>query len=323
MRYLIGALTGILVTMVLIMVPVFGVRHDLNSLWRNWQEMGLYISTLIAGAGAGLLLSFPREVNSFVVVGNSDVPDQLVERDLLPKRSFRSLFRIRVNRDRTKAIACFLYLVLYVNCAALCQHLGLGIIVSDFTTTQVVRNLGLCLVIVGLYKMLRGLGTRARTSRDGNDDERDADLPLKELSSAEADSEAAVESGSLPVEKPVAEGQGGQATVSVTDPEIDPVDHSLSDLSDHMEQPPDSESPERGSKIGDITRSARDRQSLLVSHVPPSRISFLSAHPVCTGWLIALTGLPLIFMAWFPILAIPGIFVSMGWLFGKEGNKSY
>lgn len=51
------------------------------------------------------------------------------------------------------------------------------------------------------------------------------------------------------------------------------------------------------------------------SHVPPTRFSFLRQHPVCTGWLVILSGLPLVYQAWFPLLAIPGIFVAMNWLF--------
>ena len=53
-------------------------------------------------------------------------------------------------------------------------------------------------------------------------------------------------------------------------------------------------------------------------HIPPTRLSFLKEHPVCAGWLCTITGLPLVFLAWFPLLAVPGIFIGMNWLFAKK-----
>ncbi len=50
-------------------------------------------------------------------------------------------------------------------------------------------------------------------------------------------------------------------------------------------------------------------------HVPRTRLSFLRNHPICTGWLVILSGLPLVYQAWFPLLAVPGIFVAMNWMF--------
>ncbi|MBX9666349.1 MAG: hypothetical protein K2X93_01975 [Candidatus Obscuribacterales bacterium] len=50
-------------------------------------------------------------------------------------------------------------------------------------------------------------------------------------------------------------------------------------------------------------------------HVPRTLLSFLRNHPICTGWLVILSGLPLVYQAWFPLLAVPGIFVAMNWMF--------
>jgi hypothetical protein len=39
---------------------------------------------------------------------------------------------------------------------------------------------------------------------------------------------------------------------------------------------------------------------------------------VCTGWLVVLAGLPLVFQAWFPLIALPGIFIGMNWMFPEK-----
>ncbi len=44
-------------------------------------------------------------------------------------------------------------------------------------------------------------------------------------------------------------------------------------------------------------------------------------HPILFGWIVILTGLPLTFGVWMPILAIPGIFVGLNWrLVQREAN---
>jgi hypothetical protein len=72
-------------------------------------------------------------------------------------------------------------------------------------------------------------------------------------------------------------------------------------------------------RLSDDTASGADANSH--RHVPLTRLSFIREHPVCAGWLVILTGLPLVFVAWFPLVAIPGIFVGMNWLFSSVGKK--
>lgn len=46
-------------------------------------------------------------------------------------------------------------------------------------------------------------------------------------------------------------------------------------------------------------------------------------HPILFGWLLILTGLPLTFSVWMPILAIPGVFVGLNWrLVQREATLS-
>ncbi|MBI1270133.1 hypothetical protein GC174_06860 [bacterium] len=79
--------------------------------------------------------------------------------------------------------------------------------------------------------------------------------------------------------------------------------------------PEDSEQVEKKSEIRSLSDIEVDR-----GHIPPVSLSFFRRHPICLGWIVFMAGLPLVFQAWFPLLAIPGIFVCFNWLF--EGRKN-
>ncbi|MCA9800878.1 MAG: hypothetical protein KC777_02775 [Cyanobacteria bacterium HKST-UBA02] len=78
-------------------------------------------------------------------------------------------------------------------------------------------------------------------------------------------------------------------------------------------------------KATDPTLSELSRLSLMAEaeashahHVPATSWTFFSGHPICLGWMLLLTGLPLIYLAWFPLIAMPGIFIAMNWIFGGQ-----
>lgn len=54
-----------------------------------------------------------------------------------------------------------------------------------------------------------------------------------------------------------------------------------------------------------------------VSHIPAVSLNFFSSHPIAKGWFFYLIGLPLVFQAWFPLIALPGIYIGLNWLFNK------
>ncbi|MDZ4833151.1 MAG: hypothetical protein SGJ27_05055 [Candidatus Melainabacteria bacterium] len=326
-----GSTAGLLAVLILLVVPILGVRKAPNLIATNWQEMVLYASCLLAGtiAGAriGLLemhrarstdawhygdagtraeleanfkveaetndeanakanakadgdgeanansearaianaeasaeaappgsndtmseLPAPSDSKQGVLEHVDDEPPSTVPQIELslaggPKKpSFR--FWTEQSKSRTRVLLLFLYLLLFVMCAVLCQKMILGSIVTDFLTAEMIRNLGVGLSVTGLYLMVRGMFVRSAPTKS-----------------------------SL-------------------------VETETSDL-----------------KVGGWTPH-------LSPHVPPTRLAFLRAHPVCAGWLVLLTGLPLVFLAWFPLIAIPGLFIAMNWLFVERNPTS-
>lgn len=276
-----GAAAGALAVVILLVVPVAGVRKELNLLVIDWQELILYSASFIAGTIGGARVAY-RQLRSDLVehdvgAGSAGGPvnenaagsttgqsssasenaaagdlgaagstseglnlspsddelplltEPVIEESLAggPKKPKKRLWN-ETRKARTTALSVFLYLVLFVMCAVLCQRLGIGNIVSDPISAEIIRTVGLGLAVVGLYLMVRGL--------------------------------------------------------------------FKSD----------------GKVFGFDEQQTRDGHA---PHVPPSRFGFLKQHPVCAGWLFALTGLPLVFQAWFPLLAIPGLFIGMNWLF--------
>lgn len=76
-------------------------------------------------------------------------------------------------------------------------------------------------------------------------------------------------------------------------------------------------------KATDPTLSELSRLSLMAEtegspphHVPATSLAFFRSHPICLGWMLLFSGIPFIYLAWFPLMAIPGIFVAMNWIFG-------
>jgi hypothetical protein len=270
-----GAIAGLLAVVILVLVPVLGVRKELNMMVIDWQELILYSSCLIAGTIGGARLAFRDaqlaalgldgevyEIDSDEsddgVLDFSPSDDELplltepvIEESLAggPKKP-KKRFWDEKSKSRTTILLIFLYLVLFVMCAVLCQKLNLGSIVSDPVSAEIIRTVGLGLSISGLYLILRGLFKRSPSK-----------IELKK-DNAIANSEEV--------------------------PTAAPGKHDLAVM--NFETP----------------------------HVPPAKFGFLKRHPVCAGWLVALTGLPLVFQAWFPLLAIPGLFIGMNWMFPSK-----
>ncbi len=262
-----GSVAGSLAVVILLMVPVVGVRKEFSQVALNWQEIVLYCACLIAGTIAGARVGF-REFQSNTVMLNcaeeeSEVEasdaDEVEQNEELEKLSIddeppstvpqielslaggpkkpRHRFWTEASKSRTRVLLLFLYLLLYVMCSILCQKMNLGSLVTDALTAEVVRTFGLGLSVSGLYLMVRGMFVQIAPAKT--------------------------------------------KLIESTTPEL-----SIRGWSPHM-------SP----------------------HVPPTRVEFLRTHPVCAGWLVLLTGLPIVFMAWFPLIAIPGLFIAMNWLF--------
>lgn len=262
-----GSVAGSLAVVILLMVPVIGVRKEFGLVALNWQEIVLYSACLIAGTIAGARVGF-REFQSNTVMldyaeeptaeepivleaEQDNEPEQIsidddeppstvpqIELSLAggPKKP-RHRFWTEAGKSRTRVLLLFLYLLLYVMCSILCQKMNLGSLVTDALTAEVVRTFGLTMSVTGLYLMVRGMFVQV--------------APAK------------------------------AKLIEITAPEL-----TIGGWSPHL-------SP----------------------HVPPTRVEFLRTHPVCAGWLVLLTGLPIVFMAWFPLIAIPGLFIAMNWLF--------
>lgn len=247
--YFAGIFLGCLFFLVLVAVPMAGVRRGLTNLFLNWQEFGLVASALLTGALSGALVMRRRlflEDNlhaSTVKIEALKEEEEPLTNLVAGSKRFRLSFT-----GRTRLLFLFVYLLLYVNLSVLCLYLRLGIFdFPDFNS--VLRSLGLGLSLIGFYILLRSLKS-ARTI-----------ACLAESSYYEA------EVGLL---------AGEEASES---------------------------------KIAPVP-----------GHIPPVRKGFLKEHPLCTGWLYFMVGMPLIFQAWFPLLAIPGVYIALNWLYAKEGK---
>ncbi len=422
-----GAIFGLLAVTILLLVPVLGVRHELTMLVLNWQELILYLSGLAAGAVAGAILIRSKPVPKLSLSSNSNqVPDEFVEAELAEllnkdndrKRAWKALLSSSENRQRRNTLAVFLYLVLYVNCAVLCQHLGLGIVDAGAFGNAAIRNTGLCLVLIGLVVIIRDLFRGSKITADEISDTKNiqpehtairedtlvlldenspsqessnneaqtseggaASIKLEDLSesksitanandaSAQSDTdgsmsdEANIQSGAeeriveyamevtasklqkSPIEAPLETAENSTENANDSKEKLDStqIDDGKPDDDDSLHADANSTNIMKVEtsvqKIGsDNSEPAGEHHSIekpfalpskqlmqttdVMPHVPPSRLGFMFEHRTCTGWLIALSGLPLIFLAWFPVIAIPGIFVVMGWMFGKSNNPS-
>lgn len=291
-----GAIAGLLAVGILVLVPVWGVRKELNLVVVDWQELVLYSSCLLAGTVGGARLAYhevsrilanSQEYDAFLssdsdetVSARSDanlveskerispsddelplLTEPVFEESLSggPRKAKRGFWTAK-SKGRTTVLLMFLYLVLFVMCAVLCQKLGLGNIVSDAVSAEVIRTIGVGTTVIGLYMIVRGLFARAGSGRQG--------LPEKTGAVNEsAEREAISLSGEFP------------------------------------------------------SSAIDDSETYHAPHVPPSKIVFLRRHPVCAGSLVVLTGLPLVFQAWFPLLAIPGLFIGMNWLFPDRSTS--
>ncbi|MBX3138806.1 hypothetical protein KF707_21435 [Candidatus Obscuribacterales bacterium] len=302
-----GAIAGLLAVGILVLVPVWGVRKELNLVVVDWQELVLYSACLLTGTVGGARLAYREfarivaESQEYAAFLRSDVVEtssaridritastetssaraetNLVEHSELvspsddelplltepvfeeslsggPRKAKRGFWTAK-SKGRTNVLLVFLYLVLFVMCAVLCQKLGLGNIVSDPVSAEVIRTVGVGTAVIGLYMIIRGLFTRVDSR---------AEVRLVSAVSDESKVRGA-DLKSFP--------HGGEFPVSLID----------------------------------------DSEAYHAPHVPPTRAVFLLRHPICAGWLVTLTGLPLVFQAWFPLLAIPGLFIGMNWLF--------
>lgn len=302
-----GAIAGLLAVGILVLVPVWGVRKELNLVVVDWQELVLYSSCLLTGTVGGARLAY-REISrvladsqeydaflrsdgdetsaarSDLISASSKTSSACAETNLVdhnertspsddelplltepvfeeslsggPRKAKRGFWTAK-SKGRTNVLLVFLYLVLFVMCAVLCQKLGLGNIVSDPVSAEVIRTVGLGTAVIGLYMIIRGMFARVDSKANAR------------LVSALSDENKV--SGSDLKSFP----HGGEFPVSLID----------------------------------------DSETYHAPHVPPTRAVFLVRHPICAGWLVTLTGLPLVFQAWFPLLAIPGLFIGMNWLF--------
>lgn len=263
-RLVVAAFLGLLLAVVLIVVPIVGVRRELKGLFLNAEEIVLVASAMLTGLLAGALIMRRRLTLSENIYASSVKIEAIASDDSLEpiqevsekaKRRFQLKFGAR-----TRLLALFAYLMLYVNLSVLCLHLRLGIF--DFGQVNLyIRIAGAIIVLLGLYLLLKGLRSAKSI------------LYLAESPYYEA----AV--GLFPV---------------------------LSEDSDQVEEPAEKQAL-RGIEV--------DR-----GHIPPVSLSFFSRHPLCLGWIIFMAGLPLVFQAWFPLLAIPGVFICFNWLF--EGRKN-
>lgn len=232
---------------ILVVVPILGVRKSIEKLALNWQEVALYVSSVFSGAMAGLLIMRCK----FRLLNDRTASKVKVEEIKLDiPKEFLHKSKLRVNfilGVRTKLLLLSLYLLLYVSLCGLCQRFHLGLFVfPDAEWNNLLRSLGACLVMTGLYLILRAL----RFSKS---------IPFF-VESSYYDSEMGL-----------------------------------------LNENQLFEFPKRR-----------------MSHIPPVRLSFFADHPICLGWTFFMTGLPLIFQAWFPLIALPGVIVVFNWVFGDK-----
>src|SRR5262249_7729181 len=194
------------------------------------------------------------------------------------------------------------YVVLYVNCAILCQKLRLGIIVLGPGDT-LLRSIGVGVTLVGLYLCLRGVMRSGKHS-------------VKELETASQPINSSVE---------LSAGVSAEATASPgVEPNKEAVAPAITEgstvLSQEPTRPPQNQlDPHRSSPFR--MEGSRLVYSSMVSHIPPTRFAFITRNLLCLGALLIFAGLPLVFQAWFPLVAIPGIFIVMSWMFSGKSEK--
>lgn len=293
-----GALAGLLAVMILLLVPVLGVRKELEKIVLDWQELVLYGSCLLAGTIAGARIAVielrRQNVSAIETIEEKDsdrsISEPIIETSLAGGSKKRRInFLSEASKSRTRVLLVFLYLILFVMCAVLCQKFNLGSIVSDPVGAEIIRNVGLGLSVAGLYLMVRGLFKQ--------------NIPLKESQKAFAEvAESGAEPESSEMERHTSDGNpescNGKEVLPDAKRRSFELEHQSSDEIVGLQQ----------------IRVPK----LVIPHVPPSRLGFLKRHPVCTGWLVVLAGLPLVFQAWFPLIALPGIFIGMNWMFPEK-----
>lgn len=297
-----GAIAGLLAVAILVLVPVLGVRKELNLIVIDWQELVFYSSCFLAGTIGGARVAFREfqrvstssaEYDAFLRSDDeASVADDIKERaapsdDELPlltepvfeeslavgPRKAKKGFWTAKSKSRTSALLMFIYLVLFVMCAVLCQKMSLGNIVSDPISAEVIRTIGVGTAVLGLYLIIRGLFVRVE-----------------------------LKFGVMPASSESQTGFQGKTVDTAK-----PIDDFTADAL---------------VQAGEFPVKIEESEFYHAPHVPPSKLGFLRRHPVCAGWLVVLTGLPLVFQAWFPLLAIPGLFIGMNWLFPDKA-KSY
>lgn len=239
-----GAVTGLLAFLILLVVPIAGVRglsrpEHLENLIGCWQETVLLFTTLLASTFAGARLGRNRHIAANSPTAGKlsfSLDEEHQDGDSHSQPASKPTLFSRLISGRTPVIAAVLYLVLYINCCILCQKLQLGVVdIPSFN--EIIKSVGVAFILAGLHFILRNLPRKA------------TDPALSELSRLSL----------------MAEAEGSSS-----------------------------------------------------HHVPATSWSFFSSHPICLGWMLLLSGLPLIYLAWFPLIAVPGIFVAMNWIFGGQ-----
>lgn len=339
-----GATIGFVAVVILLLVPVLGVRKGVQDLVSNWQELVLYASCLLTGTVAGARLA----LNRGSIYEDDDVSgsapgiesaekrpepelinfEEAVELSLAGEPKKRRLgpfvYYFHHDKDRTLALLASIYVILYVSCAALCQKLHLGIIVAGDGDT-IIRSIGVGTTLVGLYLCLKGVmrsgrqSTREETVRDTIEkpDAEDETL-LQEIKAASqgesSGTEPVEEKAATAVGEPASDAEGGERkganvpSQKESQAQETPIETAANGLNPHRSSPFRMD-------------GSRRVYSTMVSHIPPTRFRFITRTPICLGALLIFAGLPLVFQAWFPLVAIPGIFIVMSWMFSGDKER--
>lgn len=363
-----GAAIGFVAVVILLLVPVIGVRKGLEDLVANWQELALYASCLLTGTLAGARLALNRgsiyedddAPGSNPAIGTSgdsrpepelinfeDAVEQSLAGEPKKRRLGPFVYYFHHDRERTLALLASLYVILYVNCAALCQKMHLGIIVAGDGDT-IMRSLGVVITFVGLSIFLRGVmrtgrqivskekaiscGDKFRPDNPAAWEEIGSFLEVPPATSAGEESSSVIgidKSGSTDeqtsaAETPVGEGSvtrsGSQAVPSPKDNNLPQINSESGQIEQELRIA--ALDPHRASPFR--MEGSRLIYASVVSHIPPTRFRFITRNPICLGALLVFSGLPLVFHAWFPLVAIPGIFIVMSWMFSgdRENHES-
>lgn len=175
------------------------------------------------------------------------------------------------------------FFVLFVACSALCERLNKGVFptaINDY-----VRTAGLLVVIAGMYLRLWSQ-LSAPSELEKLHDTRTADVPVIGTQPEEGTDSAATN---------VMPDAPGGATVTVSEAATTP--------SGPAERPPGQDSA-----TNVVTPAADETESIF-----PQGPHKLLRHPDASGHLLSLWGLPLVFNAWLPLLALPGVLVLLKW----------